>query len=277
MKVIIMESMQLINPTKPLAPYIGGKSKLANTIIEKINNIPHSAYCEPFVGMGGVFLRRNTKPKTEVINDYNGEVANFFRILNQHYQPFLDVLKWKITTRKEFDRLVDTRPDTLTDLQRAARFLYLQKLAFGGKVSGKNFGVNNQGSARFDLTKLVPLLEEVHERLSGVVIENLDYKEFITRYDRPETLFYMDPPYYGCEKDYGKTLFSRSEFELMAKQLSTIKGAFILSLNDHPEVRKTFKGFNQLAVSTTYTIAGNNNNKKVGELLISNIKLKGKK
>lgn len=264
---------QPVKPVLPVAAYIGGKSRLAKTIIPHIEAIPHSSYCEPFVGMGGIFLRRRERPKGEVINDYNGEVANFFRILQHHYQAFLDVIKWKITTRSEFERLVKTDPTTLTDLQRAARFLYLQRLAFGGKVSGMNFGVDPMAGARFDLTKLVPMLEDVHERLSGVVVESLDYKDFIRRYDRPEVLFYLDPPYYGSEGDYGRDLFSRDEFAQMARLLAGIKGRFILSINDRPEVRKIFRDFLHLKVQTTYTIAGNNNAQKAGELLISNVQL----
>lgn len=171
--------------------------------------------------------------------------------------------------------IVDTNPATLTDLQRAARFLYLQRLAFGGKVSGKNFGVDTTGGGRFNVAKLTPMLEDVHERLSGVVIECLDYKEFIARYDREGTLFYLDPPYYGNENDYGRGLFSRAEFTEMATLLQGIKGSFILSLNDRPEVRKTFKNFHIKAVKTTYTIAGAAKAKQVGEVLISNRKLKG--
>ena len=277
MKEYTMESMQHVKPTLPLAPYIGGKSKLAKTIIKKIETINHNAYCEPFVGMGGIFLRRSQQPKAEVINDRNGDITNFFRILNEHYVAFLDMLKWKITTRQEFERLALVNPSTLTDLQRAARFLYLQRLAFGGKAAGKNFGVNPGGSSRFNLTKLVPMLEDVHERLSGVVIENLDYKDFIKRYDREGTLFYLDPPYYGSEGDYGRDLFNRDEFVQMADILSGIKGTFILSLNDRPEVRKIFKSYHQKAVSTTYTISQKSAAKKVGELLISNVKLKDTK
>ena len=72
-------------------------------------------------------------------------------------------------------------PATLTDLERAARFLYLQKTAFGGKAMGQTFGVTRYGGARFNLTRLAPLVEEVHERMAGVVIECLGWAEFIDR------------------------------------------------------------------------------------------------
>lgn len=268
------DNMFPVTPVKPVAPYVGGKSRLAKTIIRLIDTIPHKAYCEPFVGMGGIFLRRHSRPKTEVINDYNGEVANLFRILNQHYIPFVDMLKWQLSTRQDYNRLIDTRPDLLTDLQRAARFLYLQRLAFGGRISGKNFGVSANSTARFNVQKLVPLLEDVHDRLSGVVIENLDYKDFIKRYDREGTLFYLDPPYYGCENDYGKELFSRNEFALMAELLKNIKGTFILSLNDREETRELFRDFFLHNVATIYS-ASKGNPQHLNELLISNVPLSG--
>ncbi len=268
-----MESMRKIEVTKPIAPYIGGKSRLAKTLIGYIDNIPHMTYAEPFVGMGGIFLRRKNVPKGEVINDYNNDVSNLFRILQRHYPQFIDTIKFQITSRKEFERLIDTNPETLTDLERAARFIYLQKTAFGGKVSGKNFGVDRTRSGRFNLSKLEPMLEDVHARLNGVTIECLDYKAFISRYDTPHTLFYLDPPYYLCESDYGKELFNRAEFPKMAELLKGIKGTFILSLNDHKMVREIFKDFYQIEVETTYTISGNGNAKKVGELIISNHKL----
>ena len=161
----------------------------------------------------------------------------------------------------------DTDPDTLTDLERSARFLYLQRTAFGGKVSGRNFGVSADRSARFNLTTLEPMLEAIHERLSGVVIECLPYAEFITRYDKPGTLFYLDPPYWGCENDYGKNIFSRDDFEALAIQLKAIKGQFILSINDVPEIRELFDWAEIEAVETTYSIS-KSKGKRVGELIV---------
>lgn len=162
-----------VRPVRPAAAYIGGKKRLAEAICRRIECVPHTTYAEPFVGMGGVFLRRAVAPPAEVINDISRDVATFFRILQRHYPQFLETLKFQITSRREFERLIDTDPATLTDLERAGRFLYLQRLAFGGKVAGRSFGVDGRGPSRFDVTKLGPLLEAIHERLAGVVIECL--------------------------------------------------------------------------------------------------------
>lgn len=194
-------SLPPVTPVNPVAPWLGGKRNLAKRIVRILEDIPHQVYAEPFVGMGGVFLRRTSRPRTEVINDFSRDVANLFRILQRHYPQFLETLRFQLTTRAEFNRLVATDPETLTDLERAARFLYLQRTAFGGKVSGRTFGVSKDRPARFNLTTLEPDLEELHSRLSGVVIECLDYSAFIDRYDGPNALFYLDPPYRGSEND----------------------------------------------------------------------------
>jgi len=107
------------------------------TCCNLIEQIPHSTYAEPFIGMGGVFFHRGKKPPCEIINDRNGEIANLFRILQRHYQPFMDMLKFQVSSREEFNRMKSIDPTTLTDLERAARFLYLQRDAFGGKVTSR--------------------------------------------------------------------------------------------------------------------------------------------
>jgi DNA adenine methylase len=247
------------------------KPNLAKRICALIDaDTHHRSYAEPFVGMGGIFLRRTSRPRAEVINDFGRDVANLFRILQRHYPQFLEVLRFQLTTRAEFNRLVDTNPETLTDLERAARFLYLQRTAFGGKVSGRNFGVAPDRPGRFNLSTLEPMLEDLHSRLSGVVIECLDFAEFIRRYDTPTTLFYFDPPYWGCEGDYGKLLFSRDRFEDLATQLAGLKGRFVLSLNDVPGVRETFKKFRFEEVKTTYTIGAKGAQPERAEVLITN-------
>jgi len=265
----LRQSQNLVKPVRPVAGYIGGKRNLAGRIVPLIDADQHDTYAEPFVGMGGIFLRRTRRPKAEVINDWSADVATFFRILQRHYVAFMDMLRFQVTTREGFERLVRVDPTTLTDLERAARFLFLQRTAFGGKVRGRTFGVQPGMPGRFDVTKLGPLLEDVPARLAGVVIERLPYAEFLRRYDRPGTLFYLDPPYFGSESDYGQGLFSREDFQLMAVALRALRGRFILSLNDHPEVRRIFAGFPLREVETTYSIGGGGKAIKAGELVIA--------
>lgn len=273
-----MENKHTFRPVTPVAPaaaYMGGKRLLAPHIISLIDQVDHGSYIEPFMGMGGVFLRRNRAPRVEVINDISGDVAGFFRVLQRHYVHFMDMLKWQLTSRREFERLVATDPATLTDLERAARFVYLQRTTYGGKVKGRVFGVSPRESGSFDVTKLGLALEAIHERLSGVIIESLPYDELITRYDTPETLFYLDPPYWGCEKDYGPNVFSRDDFTKMAALLGSIEGVFILSINDTPEVRDVFASFPFEPVRLKYSIgASHGSHKDVGELIFRSERIK---
>ena len=256
----------------PVAPWLGGKKALHRKIIERIEGIEHYTYVEPFVGMGGVFLRRKWRPKAEIANDLNGEITNLFRILQRHYPQFIEVMRFQITSRREFERLRTSDPSTLTDLERAARFLYLQRLAFGGQINGV-FGVASERGARFSLSKLEPLLDAAHERLEGVVFECLDWKDVVRRYDTAHTLFYLDPPYWGGENDYGKGLFGQDQFTAMADALTNIEGSFILSINDRPEIRELFGSFEIEEVSLKYTVAKSEAT-EAKELIVSNRAIK---
>ena len=249
-------SFEAVSPVRPIAPYVGGKRALAKRLVDRIEQVQHDLYAEPFVGMGGVFFRRRRRPRKEVINDISADVVNLFRLLQRHYQQLLDVLKWQVSSRAEFERLMAVDPVTLTDLERAARFLYLQRTAFGGRVASRHFGVSYTGGARFDLTRLVPMLEDVHERLCGVDIERLPYADLIARYDGPGTLFYLDPPYHGNEEDYGKGVFSAADFERLSGLLGAIEGRFIMSINDTPEIRELFARFTIEAVGVNYRLSG---------------------
>ena len=253
----------------PLAPYLGGKFRLSKRIVAKIEQIPHKIYAEPFVGMGGILLRRTKIPKAEVINDINGDLVNLYRIVQRYPDTLYKETEFLFASRQEFERLLKTPPETLTDIERAARFLYLQNQAFGGKVTGQAFGVSIDRPARFDFVKLNDRIRAVGGRLASVTIERMDFEKFITRYDTKDTLFYLDPPYWGNETDYGKGIFCRSDFERLRDCLTDIKGKFILSLNDTPRVRELFKDFIIEQVDVTYSIS------KTGccnrsELIISN-------
>lgn len=150
-------------------------------------------------------------------------------------------------------------------------FLYLQRLAYGGKVTGRSFGVDPASPAGFDMTKIPPLLEALHERLAPVTIERLSWDELIPKYDHKQALFYLDPPYYGSEGDYGAALFNRSHFHRMAKLLGAIEGTFLLSLNDHPDVRSIFSAFAMCEFDVKYSVGGGDKQVDAREVVISNL------
>lgn len=252
--------MKSVRAVSPPAAYLGGKRALAAQITKLIHTIEHDGYAEPFVGMGGVFLRREICPSCEYINDINGEVSNLFRVLREHYPELKRMFEFQIASRQEYERLrkipVDQLAIQLTDVQRAARFLYLQKLSFGGKAFGQVFGVDKTGPSRFNPKRLDGVLSDLNNRLTSVVIENLDWCDFIDRYDRPGMLFYLDPPYWGGENDYGRGVFSRADFKRIAEKLEAIEGMFVLSINDVPEIREVFSGFELEPVTLRYSISG---------------------
>lgn len=266
---VVYPALSPVQPARPFAPYVGGKRSLAKRIINLIETTPHESYAEPFVGMGGIFLRRKTRPAGEIINDLSRDVSNAFRILQRHPQALLDQLQLQLASRDEFDRLKRTDPATMTDVERAARFVYLQRLSFGGKVAGRTFGVSVGRPAGFDAEKVRADLKLVHARLAQVVIETLPFDEFIRRYDRPGALFYCDPPYWGTEDYYGADLFPRTSFELLADTLRRLKGRFILSLNDVPEVRELFAWAHIESVGLTYTAGGGARARPACEVIIT--------
>lgn len=268
-------SLTNVKSVSPAAGYLGGKRNLARRVCAIIQSVDHDGYAEPFVGMGGIFFRRSARPRFEAINDISGDVTTLFRVVRRHYQAFVDEMEWMLAGREEFDRLRAIDPAGLTDIERAARFLYLQRLAFGGKIVGRNFGVDSHNPARFNLSRLRAMLKAIRDRLQPVVIERLAYGDFIRRYDRPGMLFYLDPPYWNSERDYGADVFERADFQRLAEQLLQIRGKFLLSINDTPGARAVFSPFHIQMVDVTYSVAAGavGNRKKAGELLIANFPL----
>ena len=101
---------------------------------------PHECYVEVFAGGGALYFLRPQPAPVEVLNDINGDLVTLYRVVQNHLEEFVRQFKWALSSRQIFEWQKMTRPETLTDIQRAARFFYLQHHAFGGKVSGQSFG-----------------------------------------------------------------------------------------------------------------------------------------
>jgi DNA adenine methylase len=258
-----------------LVPYRGGKRLLTKTILSVIPE--HEVYCEPFAGSATVLLAKMPS-LCEVLNDVNGEMVNLFRIIQLHPEEFIRQVRWNLRSREEFARLKDSKPQNLTDIQRAARIYFLLRAGYAGKLPdvGCHFTGRTEGNARpFSIYRIEETLYEVHQRLESVTIEHLPYSDCIRRYDTPSTFFYLDPPYWNHETDYGAGIFTPEDFSSLKQILEGLQGKFLLSINDTPEIRELFVGFHLKEVSTIYTQGTRSGRpcKKVQEFLISNYRL----
>jgi len=246
----------------PIIPWIGGKRRLADRLIPQFP--PHSCYVEVFAGGAALYFLR-PPADVEVINDINGDLVNLYRVVKSHLEEFVRQFKWALSSREIFKWTQDTPPETLTDIQRAARFFYLQQHCFGGKVEGQTWGTATTTPA-INLLRLEENLSAAHLRLASSFIENLDWAKCIERYDRPHTFFYLDPPYWETE-GYGVG-FGIEQYEKMADMMRKLKAKAIISLNDHPDIRRIFDGFQMDTVPIQYTIGGGGKSVDRMELII---------
>ena len=244
--------------------YIGGKSRLAQEIIRRMPS--HETYLECFAGAAWVFFKKEPS-KFEIVNDKDGDLISFYKVLQYHLEEFLKQFKWLLSSRQWWNEWnKQLAAGGLTDIQRAARYYYIQRQAFGGKVRGRSFGTSATRPIRINLLRIEEELSEVHLRLSTVLIENLDCKDLIKKYDRPEVFFYLDPPYF--KMPFYNFNYELNDFVALVDVLKNIQGKFLLSVNDHPEMIKVFSGFNIEKITVPYSLKKEERYGK--ELLVSN-------
>jgi DNA adenine methylase len=250
----------------PIIPWIGGKRRLAKQLLPLIESTEHTCYVEPFAGAAAMLFARPEPAKAEVLNDVHRELVTLYRVVQHHLDEFVRQFRWALTSREMFRWAKLQHVDTLTDVQRAARFYYLQQLAFGSKVSSQTFGTATTAPARLNLLRIEEDLSAAHLRLARVTIEHLPWQECVERYDRPHTLFFADPPYWQTE-GYGVP-FGWDQYEQLAEAMRRLKGRMILTINDHADVRRLFVEFPTKTTSIQYTVGGGTAAKPARELII---------
>lgn len=249
----------------PIVPWIGGKRRLAKHILPMFPE--HICYVEPFSGAAALYFLKE-EAKVEILNDINGELMNLYRVVQNHLEEFVRQFKWSLVSRAMFNWLQMMPTEPLTDIQRAARFYYLQKLSFGGKVDNQTFGTSTTTTPRLNLLRIEENLSQAHLRLARTTIETLPWDDCVQRYDRDHTLFYCDPPYWGTE-GYGVE-FGLDQYDKMAELARSIDGKMIISVNDIPEMRQAFKGLAMDTVSIRYAVGGTQGRDERQELIIRN-------
>jgi DNA adenine methylase len=259
--------------------WVGGKSRLRKYIIQLIP-VEHTCYIEPFSGAAWVLFGKKPSP-VEVLNDKDEELINFFRVIKNEPEELIKSFEWELVSRAEFERLATSDPKNLSNIQRAHRFYYLIMAGWGGELDYPRFQTSikdgGHGNRLIGAIKtLRKRIEPVHQRLNTVIIENLDWKKCIERYDRSGTVMYLDPPYPGNGCNYYHNMKSWEEHQELANYLGNTKSKWILSSYDTNEVKDLFKNKNDIHFISIQSSSGmstkkNNKNKVVNrELLITN-------
>ena len=152
------------------------------------------------------------------------------------------------------------------DVRRAAMFMKLLRYSYSSSCK-------SYASQPFDIRRLFGLITELKNRMANVVVENQDFETLINHYDRPDSFFYADPPYFSTEDMYAVG-FNLEDHVRLRDTLKNIKGKFLLSYNDCPEIRELYNGFPLFDFSRTHSMAQRYEaGKEFKELLIGNYDL----
>ena len=247
--------------------WIGGKKALRDEIISRFPT-DYKRYIEVFGGGGWVLFHKAPGNDFEVYNDRNPNLANLYRCVRDHPDELISELTYALNSRTDFDyiRKIMKTPTEIPDVKRAAYFYQLIRYSYAS-------GLDSYASQPHSMWNNFPLITNACARLQKVVIENKDFEKLIDQYDRPESFFYCDPPYFETEDYYEDVGFTKDDHIRLANRLSSIEGKYLLSYNDCPEIRKLYesRGAHIESISRLSNIAQRYEaGKQYDELIISN-------
>ena len=241
---------------------VGSKNMTADKIIKYFPE--HDTYTEPFFGSGSVFFLKDKK-KREVINDLDTTLMRLYKIIqnikisNLNIHNEIERLSQYNTLDKKNLYISDNTQNKNIDKIYKAILFYCN--TFSSKGEGKIVKNNNQ-------FRKLEKLNEYKERLDNVIIKNTDYKKILNKYDSPNTLHYLDPPYESSKKLYKNSYIDYNELEKIVRKL---KGYVVISLNDSPTIRNIFKDYNIVKIDEKgYSRRINQNFTERTDILIMN-------
>lgn len=218
--------------------YYGGKQRLVPEILPLIPK--HTQYVEPFCGGAAVFWAKQPSPH-EVINDLDGRVVNFYRVLQTDFARLQLMVRATLHNEADYYRAKQVLADPKAKpLKRAWAYWVQTQMSFGNKLGGgfafsnRNFeGYTEQGNA--SRKRRLEFGAEYSVRLVGAEIFSRDAVELIKLKDSPTTFFYVDPPYVSSECGHYKG-YTSADFQRLLDTLAGIQGKFLLSSYPEPEL-----------------------------------------
>lgn len=225
------------NYVRAIFKYPGSKARCVKEISE---HIPYrDSYIEVFGGSAAILLSRD-KSKLEVYNDRFAGVVAFFRCIKDQVKAEALVAKfeWCLHSREDFIFNKETWTEVADDVERAARWLYIQHYSFAG--IGKYFGrsTTTQNSMAVLVDKLREEWRPFHNRMKSVIVENQDWRDMLKDFDHKGAVFYLDPPYLNtAPQAYNETLSQKDHISLL-ETIFNMKGYVALSSYDNETYEK---------------------------------------
>lgn len=250
--------------------YYGGKLSLLSKIIPLIPE--HKLYCEPFIGGAAVFFAKQ-KSKVEVINDINGEIVNFYQVLQNDFNALQREIKATLHSRNLHRRaqVIYGNPDMFDSIKRAWAVWVLANMSFNNALDTSFTRSADCKFSRKIASNRERFSDELTERISGVQIECRDALKVIEANDTQESFFYVDPPYVGaCQGHYDG--YTQEDFNALISLLSKIKGKFLLSSYRNEVLTQAVKlhGWYQVEIKVNSNPTGSDKSRVKVEVLTAN-------
>lgn len=265
-------------PLKSPIRWVGGKYRLRKKITNMLpDQDSYTCYVEVFGGAGWVLFEKEPSP-VEIFNDIDNELINFFIVLKDRRSELIHkIQEFPIVSRSFFDQLNRQDPIALNNIDRAYRFYYLLMAGWGGEWENPRFQTSiadfGKGNRMFGaLRNLRSRLTQASERISEVIIENLDWRECIERYDDNRTVMFLDPPYPGNSCNYFHNMLNAEEHRDLANRLFKANCHWILTSYDRDDIRSLYSDYNISPVSFASGMDGENGRKN-NEIIITNYEI----
>jgi len=265
---------------KPFVKWAGGKRQLVDILL---SNVPPSfnRYFEPFVGGGALLFE--LQPQKAVISDINEELINAYQVIKDNVEELINSLKKHKNTKEYYYAIRAINPKTLTPVERASRFIYLNKTCFNGLYRENSKGQFNVPFGRYKNPKICDEenLRAVSEFLNKIEITilNCDYK-MTCEMAKSGDFVYLDPPYYPISKTASFTKYNKNDFsEKDQIELSEIfkeldrKGCYVMLSNSNTEfIKKLYANYRiqEIKANRFINCKANRRGKSNIEVLITN-------
>jgi len=260
----------MIREVKTCLRYPGGKFYGAKLILPFTKKV-HSNYIEVFVGGASIFLAKQKAKGINWINDIDRELINFYKIIQDKNTriKFYNLLKNEVANPQRHKEVLNMKPKD--SIERAFKYFYLNRTSFSGIMNKPRWGYAVGSSITPD--RWINLIEPVAEKLQGIKITDLDFRELLKEtIDNPDNMIYADPPYYKASKAiYNNEFILQDHIDLM-NILKKAKAKFILSYENSPEIKEMYSWANIKEVTWKYFMS--EERRQVGsELIITNFQL----